>query len=373
MPIKVVLDTNVYSSDKFRLGQGFKTLGSLCKNKHVEVMLPYIVKREFETQLEANATEIVTGFEKFGKRLAGGPIPDDLRGELDGLLAKLKAQKQEVLGSHNAHFSAWLKEYAVTELTLDGEHAVAAMENYFSAGPPFQSAKRREDIPDAMIYQAVVSSAEGGPIVFVCNDQKLASAMVGIGNITHYNDLNEFIASDDVQAIISEQEAAERATNLLQRLEKLASTSPNPLAEFVSERGGEGLASTSFSSPSIPGDDREAYIYMFGSLDDIEFDWSRAAYHGNLVYVVPFSGEGEFNITYYVPKWDVEDIERRGGSYSDHNDYVVEAHEAAVLFVRGTLRIKISDGFEPGDELVNAIDEIAIDSLEDPILAEDRD
>lgn len=183
MPIKVVLDTNVYSSDKFRLGQGFKTLGVLCKNGHVEVLLPYIVKREFETQLQANATEIVAGFEKFGKRLARGPIPEDLRGELDGLLAKLKARRKEVVGSHGAYFSAWLKEYAVTELTLSGEHAVAAMESYFSAGPPFQSAKRREDIPDAMIYQAVVSSAGEGPIVFVCNDQKLASAISEIGGL----------------------------------------------------------------------------------------------------------------------------------------------------------------------------------------------
>ena len=295
MPIKLILDTNVYSSDKLRLGQGFKTLGGLSKGGHVELLLPYIVKREFETQLEASASEIVSGLEKNGVALANGPISDDLREMLDAFMAKLADQKQEVIESQSAHFSAWLEDHAVTVLALNGKHAIAAMENYFSAGPPFQSAKRRQDIPDAMIYQALVNSAEGGPIVFVCNDQKLANAIIGIANITVYKDLNEFIASDDIQAIISEQEAAERATDLLQRLERLASTSPNPLSEFVSEHGGEGLVRTSFSSPSIPGDDREAYIYMFGNLDDIELDWGRAAYHGNMVYVVPFSGEGEFN------------------------------------------------------------------------------
>lgn len=373
MPINVFLDTNVYSSDRFRLGQGFKTLGGLCKSGHVEVMLPYMVKREFETQLEVNATEILAGFEKNSKRLAGGPIPDDLRGELDAFLAKLKARREEVIGSHNANFSAWLNEHAVAEIPLNGNDVISAMGNYFSAGPPFQSAKRREDIPDAMIYQTVVRAAEDGPIVFVSSDQKFAGALSGTGNITHYNDLNAFIASADVQAVISEQEAMERETHFLQRLVQLASTSPNPLLNFVAEHGGEGLATTRFTSPSIPSDDREAYIDMFGSLDDIEFDWRRAAYHGDLVYVVPFSGEGEFNISYYVPKWDVEAIERRGGSYRYHNDYVVEADEQALLSVRGTLRIKLSSDIEPGDDLADVIDEMEIDSLENPILAKDRD
>lgn len=372
MPIKVVLDTSVYRSDKFRLGQGFKTLGDLCKSCNVKVMIPHVVKREFETQLDGDAAEIVAGFEKSGKHLARGPIPGDLRAKLDDLLGEFKSRRQEVINSHKLNFSEWLAECGVKELALTGAQALAAMDNYFSGGPPFKSAKARDDIPDAMIYQILLHAAEDEPIVFVCNDKNLSSKVGGVRNITHYTDINGLIASANIQAIITEREAAERVTNLLRSLEQLASVLPNPLAEFVAEHGGEGLASTSFSSPSIPGDDREAFIYMFGSLNKIEFDWGGAAYHGDSVYLVPFSGEGDFNITYYVPKWDVEDIERRGGSYSNHNDYVVEANEAAALFVRGMLRIKLSDRLEPDDELIDAIEEMSIDSLQEPILVEDR-
>jgi hypothetical protein len=374
MPITVILDTNVYSSDKFRLGQPFRTLGGLCKSGHVKLLLPYIIKREFETQLEANAAEMVSGFQKAAKRLAASPIPNGFRGELDGVIATLKAQQQEVVGSHKAHFLAWLKEHAVTELPLSGEHAVAAMENYFLAGPPFKSAKNRDDIPDAMIYQALIELVDEGPVVFICNDLGLKSAICGIGAVTQHKDLNEFIASNDVQTFIAEQDAiVERPEVLLKHLTELASTSPNLLVEFVSEHGGEGLASTHFSSPSIPSDDREAYISLFGSLDDVEFDWSRAAYHGGSVIVVPFSAEGEFGISYYVPKWDAEEIERRGGSYSYHNDYVVEADEQALLAVKGTLRIKVSEGFKPGDDIADAIDEMTIETLDKPVLVEDLD
>ena len=373
MPLKVVLDTNVYSSDKFRLGQGFKTLSSLCQNGHVDVILPYIVRREFETQLDTNAAEILGDFEKASKRLAASPIPGDLRAELDELRDKFKARKQEVIGSHAAKFAIWRQEHAVNELTLSGDHAVAAMENYFAAGAPFKSAKTREDIPDAMLYQAVVDLANAGSVIFICNDHKLAASVADIGSITHYGDLNGFLASTEVQAIIAQHETADNVANLLLRLKVFAEASPNLFTEYVSDHGGEQLAGIRFSSPSVPGDDREAYIYQFGNLYDIEFDWDSSAYHGDLVYVVPFAGEGVFNINYFVSKWDAYEVESRGGSYRYHNDYVVEADEEAELWVTGMLRIKVSDTYTPEDDLEDAIEEMSIDSVDAPRLIEDRD
>jgi len=370
MPLKVVLDTNAYTSDKFRLGQGFKTLGALCQKGHVEVLLPYIVKREFETQLDANASEIMVDFEKASKRMAGGPIPADLRAALDDLRRRFTERKEEVLASHAANFAGWRHTYAVNELALSGDHAVVAMQNYFTAGPPFQSAKKRDDIPDALLYQEVVNLSQVDPIVLVCKDKNLAKSVANIANITHYIDLNSFVASPEVQAIISQQEAADTA-ELLQRLKEFSADPANILTEYVSDHGGEDLAGTHFSSPSIPGDDREAYIYMFGDLEGIEFDWGSATYHGDLIFVVPFSGQGDFNITYYVPKWDVEEIEKRGGSYSYHNDYVVEASEQAALAVNGMLRVKISDDYQPGDDFEDMIEDMKIDAVDPPVLVED--
>jgi len=370
MPFKVVLDTNVYSSDKYRLGQGFKTLGRLCKGGHAEVLLPFIVRREFETQLDANAADTLSNFEKSSKKLANSPIPADLRGALDELIDTFKARKQDVLQSHLLSFGEWIQEYGVEERALNGEHAIAAMENYFNIGPPFKALKVREDIPDALLYQEVVYLAKDQPLIFICNDTKLVESILGVPNITHFSDLNSFLASEAVQGVIA-QGAASDAEDLLLHLKQFAATHNNSLATYVSHRGAEDLAGTHFSSASLPGDDREAYIYMFGSLDDVEFDWDNATYHGEMVYVVPFAGQGDFNITYYVPKWDVEQVEQRGGSYSYHNDYVVEVDEEAALWVRGMLRIKIADDYEPGDDLEDAIEELNIDEVDSPTLVED--
>lgn len=331
------------------------------------------MKREFETQLDTHATELVAGFEKSSKKLANSPIPADLRLELDNLIARFKERKQEVIASHSSQFARWMHEHAVNELALDGGHAVAAMENYFTANPPFKSAKIRNDIPDAMVYQQVVEIAKHGPLVFVCNDKKLAAAVIASSNVTHYTDLNGFVASSAIQAIIAQQEATDSATSLLERLKDFASTPLNDVIEYVSDHGGEKLAGTRFCSASIPGDDREAYIYMSGSLYDIELDWDGAAYHGDHVYLVPFAGEGRFNINYFVPKWDAHEVETRGGGYHYHNDYVMEADEEAALWVSGMLRIKIFDDYTPDDDLEEAIEALSIDSVNAPRLTEDRD
>ena len=367
MPMKVVLDTNVYTSDKARNRQEFTTLGNLCMTGHVELVLPFIVKREFETQLDVDATELVTKFERASKRLAGGPIPEDIRADLDSVIAKVKTRKDEVVGSYKGSFSAWLQKHAVIELELAETQAMAAMKSYFVGGPPFKSLKNRDDIPDAMIYQSLIDLASQEPLVFVSKDVNLGQSLSKIAEVTHYKDLNGLIASDAVQAILAEKETEE----LLARLQRLSSAAENPLTDFVSEHGGENLAGTSFQSASIPGDDREAYIYMFGNLDSVELDWTEAAYHGDRIFVVPFSGEGHFNINYYVPKWDVVDIEHRGASYSVHNDYVVEADEEALIFVTGTLRIKVSADYTPDSDIEDEIEEMTIDSTDTPILAED--
>lgn len=370
MPLRVVLDTNVYSSDKYRLGQGFKTLGRLCKDGHAELLLPFIVRREFETQLDVNAAEALSSFEKSCKKLANSPIPADLRASLDELVCTFKARRQDVLDSHSLNFSEWMLEHDVEERPLNGEHAVAALENYFNIGPPFKALKVREDIPDALLYQEVAHLAKDQPLIFICNDTKLVEAIAGVPNIRHFSDLNGFLASEAVQEVVA-LGAATDAQDLLVRLKQFAAAGDSALSTYVSDHGAEDLAGTYFTSPSLPGDDREAYIYMFGSLDNVDFDWDNATYHGEMVYVVPFAGLGEFNITYYVPKWDVEQIEQRGGSYSYHNDYVVEADEEATLQVTGTLRIKIADDYKVGDDLDEAIEALSIDEVDSPTLVED--
>lgn len=408
MPLRVVLDTNIFRSDIFRRSQEFKTLGKLCMAGKIEIVLPEIVRREFETQLQADGDEALTKFNKAASELLERAVPADIKAATDDLVKNLGARKYEVAQAPIASFGDWTKVHGIKHLPLSGDHAVAAMDAYFTAGKPFKAAKERKDLPDAMIYQSLLQLVAEGPLVLVCHDGRLKEACSSVDGVTVYQNLKELIASNAVQILIVEDEAPKKATQeddaqstatagswaeaevisaaaldaqylqtgqsikaIIEGLKQLSLKDPNALTSYVSSHGGESLASTTFNSPSIPGDDREAYIAMFGDLDEVEFEWEQAAYHGNSIYIVPFQATGYFNISYYVPKWDVEQIESRGGSYHQHNDYVVEAEEEAELHVSGALRIVVAGDYQAGDELENAIEELEIDSVDSPMLAED--
>jgi hypothetical protein len=408
MPLRIILDTNIFRGDIFRQSQGFKTLSHLCKVGQIELVLPDIVRREFETQLGADDADAVAKFKKAAGELLERAMPVDIKNAIDELLKELEAKKAEVVQASAVSFVAWTKEHAVKDLPLSGDQALAAMDAYFNAGKPFKAAKERKDLPDAMIYQSLLQLATEGPLGLVCSDGKLSEACSSIDGVTVYQNLKELIASETVQTLIVQGEAPKKAVQeaeaqptatadswmeadvipsltqdaqllqvgqnikaIIEGLRQLSLKDQNALTSYVSSHGGESLASTTFHSPSIPGDDREAYIAMFGELNDVQFEWEQAAYHGNSIYIVPFQAAGYFNISYYVPKWDVEEIESRGATYSEHNDYVVEAEEEAELSISGALRVVVAVDYQSGDEIENAIEDLEIDSVDSPMLTED--
>lgn len=394
MPLRVVLDTNIFRSDTFRRSQEFKTLGHLCTAGKVEIVLPEIVRREFETQLHTDGADALAKFKKAASELLERTVPAEIKAAIDDLVKNLEAKKEEVAQAPTASFDEWTKEHGVKDLPLSGDHALAAMDAYFTAGKPFKAAKDRKDLPDAMIYQSLLQLAAEGSLVLVCTDGRLKEACSSVDGVTVYQNLKELISSDVVQTLIVEDEAPKKTAHdaelqatanatswaeaevfspkaIIEALKQISLKDSNALTSYVSSHGGESLATTTFNSPSIPGDDREAYVEMFGNLENVKFEWEQAAYHGNSVYIVPFQATGDFIISYYVPRWDVEQLESRGASYRQHNDYVVEAEEEAELSVSGALRVVVERDYQAGDELEDAIEELEIDSVDSPILAED--
>lgn len=403
--MRVVFDTNIYRGDKFRRGQAFKTLTTLLDGGRVELHLPYVVRREFETHLDLESAEKLQALKKASADLLDRPLPEDVREHLVALDVLVEGCKDSLIRFACDDFRLWLGQAGVKDLPLTGEHVLEAMKSYFVAEPPFKEAKRRDDIPDAMVYQSLVEFTKDGPVAFVCNDGRLAEASDKLANITRFKGLSEFIASKAVQSLIIENEIAktqgvegagvvegdireapdqngvevegaledvgQSVKDILAGLQTLTLSTPNAITNFVSEHAGDQLAGETFYSPSLLSDDRMAYIYMFGALQQVEFDWDSAAYHGDATYLVHFKGKGLFNINYYVSKWDAHLVEERGASWKYHNDYVVEADEEASLLVSGTLRIVIASEIDEDEDLVDAIEDMEIDSVDEPALSED--
>lgn len=109
-----------------------------------------------------------------------------------------------------AELAAWLKDVNATESTMTFEDAQGAFNGYFDGEAPFKTIKNREDIPDALIWQAVKRLAsEHRHIHFVVGDKTLRAAADDHDGITTYAKLDEFIQTDECQDALKEISANE--------------------------------------------------------------------------------------------------------------------------------------------------------------------
>ncbi len=367
--MKIILDTNIFTRDKARKMQNFTTLARLCAAGQIDLIVPYMVKREFETQLDVYAGDLTTRFKKSAKELLGGPAPREFLDAVKSAVEMFEKQQQTIVNSYRNDFNLWLINCQATEHAIGLHHVQAALESYFTGSEPYRSAKSREDIPDGLIYQAIEEFASTGTVAFVSADKQISSAAKKLRSVSHYKDLSTFIASKEIQDLIADLDNArfESITDML-----VGMLDDNPLVGFLVDRGGEKLPGTYLHSYSIPSDDKEAYIESFGDLEHVELNWADLIYHGGMVYTIPFKAFGTFDISYYVSNYEIHRVEERGGSFSIHNDYVVEAHESTNLRVSGTLRFQISHDLSPDDPIEDAIEKISVDAFDEPMLLEDE-
>lgn len=406
MAIQVVLDTNIFFNDKTRQSAPFITLSRLCKRKEVQVMLPHVVVREYQTQLRKRCADDVKAVLDSSRSLLAHGVPDGVREPLEAMVDRVKAQQEDLLAGAHGAFDQWVVDNAVVVMPLSLAQTEKAMEAYFTGKPPFPTPKERKHIPDSFVYQVLVESIAAGPINFVCHDHHLRDQAAKIDGVTVYEKLTDFIATKEVQALLSapdgpkvvavdfsknvavvegwmeaevitkeqlakEAEAAEHVKKILAQLEQFAKDDPL-LRDHVIENGAALLANTSFQSKSIPGDDHEAYVQAYGPLtSNVRFFWNEAVFMGDSTYVVPYKGTGEMLIDYYLHKGDLWQVEDRGVSLTDQNRNVFAVQEERAVTVRGNLTVVLEDGFTPGDDLAEAVSDLWIDTIEAAHLAED--
>ncbi|RYH65645.1 MAG: hypothetical protein EON54_05455 [Alcaligenaceae bacterium] len=399
MPLRVVLDSNIYTGDKLRKGEPFKTLARMCKKGDVLVILPYIVEREIQTQLAAGSKDDVIAFLKSGKELLSRGVPDDVGAVLGAAINLLNDRQNDVVAHAQVLFDQWGIENNVAKHGLSADLSRKAMEAYFTGQAPLTSPKDRKHIPDAFLYQAIVELAGEGPLFVVSQDNQLRNQCANIPDVEVFENLTSFIASAPVQGLIVEEdvlqsivqvgswmeaemvapvpsnaEKVEKATvdvkTILERLRQYANSDPF-IKNYVAEHGAEDGAGQTFRSRSVPGDDGEAYLQSYGPLDEVELYWDDAAYMGDSTYLVPYRGTGEMLVEYYLRKSDWHEVDGRKVSFTDHNDYVFEVEEERGVTVDGLLRIELDDDAISSDDISTSIQSIEIDSIENVALEKD--
>jgi hypothetical protein len=367
---RLILDTNIYRKNPRRDNLPFSALSRLCKADVVQLYLPYVVLREFQTQQSIQCKKHLAAVVSATRSLENLPgTPEDLSSQLGQLVCQLTARESDMASATEKYFLDWAKDNRVIIVNLSADQAQAAMEAYFTGDAPLKTPKVRDDIPDSLIFQAVRELASS-PVTLICEDGNLRSACAAIANVTVFSSLVEFIESAGMQDEIKELDVIQKIGSIVEALGKFEEETSD-FTSMVRGKVGEALMWKKIKAHSIPDDNHEASISGYSEPEDIELDFGEAAYFGGGEFGIPFSATLQVTGIYYLFKGDVYRVEERNVSLSDHNDHYYEAEESFEVVVNGLVKVTCNrDAIDP-DDIDAAITDAAIDSIEPVRLADE--
>jgi hypothetical protein len=359
---RLILDTNIYRKNPRRDNLPFSALSRLCKADVVQLYVPYVVLREFQTQQSLQSKKHLTALVSASRSLEALPgTPGDLIPVLGQLAAQLAAREAEIGSSTEKVFFDWALDNKAVIVELSANQAQAGMEAYFKGEPPLKAPKVRDDIPDSLIFQAVRELASS-PATVICEDGNLRAACAAIAGVTVFGSLAEFIESADVQDEIGELDVIQKIGPIVDALTKLEDET-SEFSAAVKRKLGEALMWKKIESRSIPDDNNEATISAYSEPEDIELDFGDAAYFGGGEFGIPFKATLYVTGFYYLFKGDAYRSEGRSVSLSDHNDHYYEAEEEFEVDVDGLVKISCNrDALDPA-EIDAAITDVSLDSI----------
>jgi hypothetical protein len=370
----VVIDSSIYRRNPTRDDLAFDALRALSKADVLKLHIPYIVLREFQTQQEeVHAKEIASARKGLEGVIRKRLIGEGSRTQVEALLASLETVGEAALAEVKSSMPSWAAELKADVHDLTLEDAKRALEAYFSGTDPLKAPKNREDIPDAFIFQDVHAlSKKPTPLVVIVDDGKLAEAAKNLENTQVFDTLLTFIESAPIQSELKQLDAEalfEQARDQLRQLED----DQGVLAAFVRSNAGEKLTWKRLTDPSIPDDNNEAVVSMFGDVDEVEFDFDRMAEFGGGVLGLPFTFECEVSIIFYVFKSDYYLTDDHAYSISDHNNHYFEAEAETAVRATGMLRIELPAEYDKSKSLTDMEEdlELSIDEVVDISLVDD--
>jgi hypothetical protein len=378
--IHLVIDTTVLRNDPARKKAAFRSLKRLAEAGEITLHVPHIVAEEFLSQQEeqylSGLSEIKTSVVKFKKK----HIPNELRRQLDNTEQQINRMKEELAVFARADFDLWITAISGEIHYISESHGKKVMDAYFSGSAPFHEKKRREDIPDAFIWQVILDLVDSlGKVYVVSGDGAIKTAAKGLTGISCFSNLDEFIASDTCQTPLRNNQAKSN----FQRTVSIASQILDRIKSTIESEVVDILDGKTVTSQQIPDDNNEATITSIGNPEDIDILLCEVEYYGDGLFVVPVAFYSECLVSYAIFKSDFYCLtEERSEqiSISDLNDHYYDAEEDYVLSIKGSVTIDFGsaevESEDIGDKRLTELAEdveISLESVEEIEIPSARD
>ncbi|MGK0271987.1 MAG: hypothetical protein ACI88H_002653 [Cocleimonas sp.] len=203
--LKVLLDTNILHEEGL-LSTRVQRIQRLIKSNDLKLIIPEIVINEFKSKRveDANADmiKIQSSLDNLQRKNITLKDSFPIRQAINFISSSIKSTNDSV--------DVWMEENNVSIYKISNTSIDELFDSYFSGTGAFRGKKKREDIPDAVIYDGIVKISKDTKLIVVVKDGVLLSAISKLENVEPYSSLSELLELPLLKGRIEELDKEER-------------------------------------------------------------------------------------------------------------------------------------------------------------------
>ena len=366
--LHLILDTSVYRSTPRLDSKEFTLLARLAESGQAVIHVPYVVEREFATELDRTQRQRITeAVRALSRALAFTPLgPRSTK--LAEQLSALRSDLPDLVAERSGAFLNWLDSVSAVRHPLTQEQAVNAMDAYFSGRPPLTQPKSRKDIPDSFIFQKVIElhAAHGSDLGAVVADKALRSALEDVG-IRCWPALRDFFTSQVGQSLVAEDTIRQHRDGVWHHILTLV----QQRADKVRDSLEQALSSNDHSTlrgDHFPGDAGEIHVSGVDAPHQVDID--TIEYLGDTFFVVEITAFVELLYDFPISNFEAFELDDDRVSLGPLNDHYFEAETTDTFRFAATLELAFPEWETPPKDLAELLDllknpTIGVDDLRD--------
>lgn len=353
--IHIAIDTSAIGKNKSINDAYYKALKRLVDADELTIHIPYIVKKEIESQEKDYYLQEYKQLKKGLRDFNRVQKPPELYEKINKIKNEVEQLDITITLDADRFSNAWVNGLNSKIWEINTSQTIAAWDAYFSGTPPFTLKKVRDDIPDSFICSSIKEIKDSvDELIVLANDIKIYDTFKDIPNIKVQKSIKDFINSKNIQEILEELDTITGQNIVQSKLENLVDfikkyeVSTSLMEYFLQANIGEEIVGNHIYDIPLSNDaDGEATISSYNEGDNVKIDLNNPIHYGKNQIGFNFQLEIEVIADYFVNKSDYYSELYSGEhtanniSIGDWNDHVFQAESDIILKVGGTVSIEI--------------------------------
>lgn len=199
--MNIVIDSTEFKKDRGLNKADISLIKDMGNEYLIKLHIPYFVYKECSSSSIADLIvdlkqlqSTLNSFERKGMGKSDFETAKKIEKEILKLERNVEASNKELWDEFVDESKAKLYDY-------EEKDSVAVFEAYFTGGKPFKSLKKRDDIPDAFIYETLKKISSKEEIYLVSGDNNLKEKCESLKKVTIFSSFEELYSDSEFKKL----------------------------------------------------------------------------------------------------------------------------------------------------------------------------